>query len=161
MIAVVAIMVIGPKELPRALRAVGQWIGKARAMTREFQNSVNDMINESEFEELRKTANSMGDFSASNILDSNSATNTVTPPPPTPQKWPPADAAAADATDDLGDDYDASPEEIEQWEADQARPDIIDDGEIDGDDADKPSDETDKISDNKSDETSDTKVTDA
>ena len=156
MIAVVAIVVIGPKELPRALRAVGQWIGKARAMTREFQNSVNDMINESEFEELRKTANSMGDFSAGNILDRNSATNTVTPPP-TPQKWPPAD----DATDDLGDDYDASPEEIEQWEADQARPDIIDDGEIDGDDADKPSDETDKISDNKSDETSDTKVTDA
>ncbi|MBT7979508.1 MAG: twin-arginine translocase subunit TatB, partial [Rhodospirillaceae bacterium] len=45
-IAVVAIVVIGPKDLPRALRTVGQWVGKARAMSRDLQNSVNDMISE-------------------------------------------------------------------------------------------------------------------
>ena len=62
MIAVVAIVVIGPKDLPRTLRTIGQWIGKARAVTRDLQNSVNDMIADSEIEELRKAGSSMGDF---------------------------------------------------------------------------------------------------
>ena len=53
-IAVVAIVFIGPKELPAALRTLGRWAGKARGMAREFQNSVDDMIRESELDELRK-----------------------------------------------------------------------------------------------------------
>ena len=53
-IAVVAIIFIGPKELPAALRTLGRWAGKARGMAREFQNSVDDMIRESELDELRK-----------------------------------------------------------------------------------------------------------
>ncbi len=53
-IAIVAIIFIGPKELPAALRTVGRWVGKARTMAREFQNNVDDMIRESELEELRK-----------------------------------------------------------------------------------------------------------
>ena len=86
LIAVVAIMVIGPKELPRALRTIGQGIGKARAMTRDFQSSVNDMIAETELEDLRRSANSIGDFNVNNLLDDTSAAdlNTATPPPPTP-----------------------------------------------------------------------------
>lgn len=54
LIAVVAIIFIGPKELPAALRTLGRWAGKARGMAREFQNSVDDMIRESELDELRK-----------------------------------------------------------------------------------------------------------
>ncbi|MBT4168292.1 MAG: twin-arginine translocase subunit TatB, partial [Rhodospirillaceae bacterium] len=39
-IAVVAIVVIGPKDLPRTLRTVGQWIAQARGIPRDLQNSV-------------------------------------------------------------------------------------------------------------------------
>src|SRR5215469_1070641 len=53
-IAVVALVVIGPKDLPRVLRALGRWAGKARAVAREFQSSIDQMIRESELEEVRK-----------------------------------------------------------------------------------------------------------
>lgn len=53
-IAVVALVVLGPKELPRALRTVGSVMAKARAMAREFQSGVDQMIRETELDELRK-----------------------------------------------------------------------------------------------------------
>jgi sec-independent protein translocase protein TatB len=53
-IYVVALLVIGPKDLPRVLRALGRWAGKARAVAREFQSSIDQMIRESELEEVRK-----------------------------------------------------------------------------------------------------------
>jgi sec-independent protein translocase protein TatB len=53
-IAVVALVVIGPKDLPRVLRTLGKWAGKARAVAREFQSSIDQMIRESELEEVRK-----------------------------------------------------------------------------------------------------------
>ncbi len=53
-IAVVAILVIGPKELPAVLRTLGKWVAKARALAREFQDSVNEAIRESEVEDMRK-----------------------------------------------------------------------------------------------------------
>ena len=69
MIAAVAIIVIGPKELPRTLRTIGRWIGKARSLTREFQSNVDDMITQSEIEEIKNTANSISDFNSENILE--------------------------------------------------------------------------------------------
>jgi sec-independent protein translocase protein TatB len=54
LIAAVAIIVIGPKDLPMALKTVGQWMAKARAMAREFQGSVDEMIRESEIDKLKK-----------------------------------------------------------------------------------------------------------
>jgi len=53
-IAVVALVVIGPKDLPKVLRTVGTWVGKARAIAREFQSSLDQMIREAELEEVRK-----------------------------------------------------------------------------------------------------------
>jgi sec-independent protein translocase protein TatB len=53
-IAIVALVVIGPKDLPRVLRAVGKWAAKARAVAREFQSSIDQMIRESELEDLKK-----------------------------------------------------------------------------------------------------------
>jgi sec-independent protein translocase protein TatB len=53
-IAAVALVVIGPKDLPRVLRTVGQWTGKARAMAREFQNSLEELARESELDSLKK-----------------------------------------------------------------------------------------------------------
>jgi sec-independent protein translocase protein TatB len=60
-ILVVALIVIGPKDLPYALRTVGRWIGKARAMAREFQTHVDDMMRETELDELRKQATQVKD----------------------------------------------------------------------------------------------------
>ena len=62
MVAVVAIIVIGPKELPRALRTAGQWVAKVRGIAREFQSSIDDMIRDSELDELKKQARSITDF---------------------------------------------------------------------------------------------------
>jgi sec-independent protein translocase protein TatB len=53
-IAVVALVVIGPKDLPKVLRTVGIWVGKARGIAREFQSSVDQMIRESELDDVRK-----------------------------------------------------------------------------------------------------------
>lgn len=54
MIAIVAIVVIGPKDLPRALYKLGQITGKARAMTRHFRTGLDAMVREVELEELER-----------------------------------------------------------------------------------------------------------
>lgn len=54
MIVIVAVVVIGPKDLPRALYKVGQLLGKARAMSRHFRSGVDAMIREVELEEMEK-----------------------------------------------------------------------------------------------------------
>lgn len=54
MIVVVAIVVIGPKDLPRALYKVGQIVGKARAMSRHFRSGIDAMIREAEMEEMER-----------------------------------------------------------------------------------------------------------
>jgi sec-independent protein translocase protein TatB len=54
LIGAVALIVIGPKELPAVLRTLGQWMARARAIAREFQGSLDQMIRESELEEVRK-----------------------------------------------------------------------------------------------------------
>ncbi|MBK5265296.1 MAG: twin-arginine translocase subunit TatB [Alphaproteobacteria bacterium] len=54
LIAVVAIIVIGPKDLPRALYKVGQIMGKARGMARHFRTGIDTMIREAELEDMEK-----------------------------------------------------------------------------------------------------------
>lgn len=68
-IAVVAIVVIGPKELPRALRTLGQFMSKARGLARDFQRHVDDMVRESELEELRQKANAIRNYDPSGLLE--------------------------------------------------------------------------------------------
>ncbi|WP_425473998.1 Sec-independent protein translocase protein TatB [Sphingomonas montanisoli] len=54
LVAVVALVVIGPKDLPRAMRFVGQWIAKARGVARHFRSGIDEMIRQSELEEMEK-----------------------------------------------------------------------------------------------------------
>jgi len=54
LIIVVAIVVIGPKDLPRALYKLGQVVGKARGMARHFRTGLDAMVREAELEELQK-----------------------------------------------------------------------------------------------------------
>src|SRR4051812_48858936 len=59
LIAVVALVVIGPKELPGALRTLGQWMTKVRRMASEFQTQFQDAIREAELAELKKEVDDM------------------------------------------------------------------------------------------------------
>ncbi len=54
LVIVVALVVIGPKDLPKAMRFVGKWMGKARGMARHFRSGLDTMMREAELEELEK-----------------------------------------------------------------------------------------------------------
>ena len=53
-LGVVALLVIPPKDLPKAMRLAGQWVGRARGMARQFRSGFDDMIRESEFQEMEQ-----------------------------------------------------------------------------------------------------------
>ena len=53
--AIIAIVVIGPKDLPRALRAAGQWIAKVRRVSGHFRSGIETMIREAEMQDMEKT----------------------------------------------------------------------------------------------------------
>jgi len=53
-IAIIAIVVIGPKELPRALSAAGKWMGKARSVMANFRTGFDTMVREAELQEMEK-----------------------------------------------------------------------------------------------------------
>lgn len=54
LIAIVTLLVVGPKELPNLLRTIGKWTGKARAMARHFRSGFDTMIREAEIDEMNK-----------------------------------------------------------------------------------------------------------
>lgn len=54
LLAVVALVVIGPKDLPKAMRVVGKFMGKARGMARHFRSGFDTMMREAELEEMEK-----------------------------------------------------------------------------------------------------------
>jgi len=111
LIGTAAIIFIGPKELPNALRTAGQWAGKARSLAREFQSSVDDMVRESDIAKIKDEVGKLGSGDLQRQIEQsidpkgeiNKAFTTPdfslesAPPllsPPTPA---PADAAPADA----------------------------------------------------------------
>ncbi len=54
LVALVAIVFIGPKDLPRAMRFVGQWVGKGRTMARHFRSAMDEMVREAELAEMEQ-----------------------------------------------------------------------------------------------------------
>jgi sec-independent protein translocase protein TatB len=58
-IAVVALVAIGPKELPTVLRTIGQWMAKLRRMASEFQNQFHEAMREAEMADLKKEVDSL------------------------------------------------------------------------------------------------------
>jgi sec-independent protein translocase protein TatB len=73
-IAVVALIAIGPKELPGVLRMVGQWVGKARKMASEFQGQFQEAMREAEMADLKKSFDEVKEaasgFAGGNIMTS-------------------------------------------------------------------------------------------
>ena len=53
-VAVLALVFIGPKDLPKVMRTVGYWVGRARGMARHFTSGIENMVREAELEEMEK-----------------------------------------------------------------------------------------------------------
>lgn len=69
LIGLVALVVIGPKDLPKAIYGFGKWVRKARLVAREFQTHVDDMMREAELDELRQQALKARDFNMSQAVE--------------------------------------------------------------------------------------------
>ena len=64
LVGIVALVVIGPKDLPRVMRTVGQAVGKMRRMANEFQNQFMDAMKEADLEDVKKELNALKDSAA-------------------------------------------------------------------------------------------------
>ena len=84
LVALVALLVIGPKDLPRVLRYVGNWVGKARSVAAQFRNGFDEMVRESELADLEKK------WAAENerIMLEHPATSYDSEPPPVMAELP-------------------------------------------------------------------------
>src|ERR1700761_8155322 len=68
LIAVVALIFIGPKDLPRVMRVVGKYVRQARAIAREFQGSVDQMMREAELDDMKKQIHRARNFNFDNEI---------------------------------------------------------------------------------------------
>jgi sec-independent protein translocase protein TatB len=100
LVAVIALVVIGPKDLPKAMRFVGNWMGKARGMARHFRAGLDTMVREAELEELEKqwreqNEKIMRDYPVLPAVTGDAAPAAMTPLPsaPAPAETPPTDTA--------------------------------------------------------------------
>jgi sec-independent protein translocase protein TatB len=59
LVGVIALIVVGPKDLPILMRKVGQWVARMRAMAAEFRASFDELARQSELEELRREVEAM------------------------------------------------------------------------------------------------------
>lgn len=69
LVALVALIVIGPKELPQTMRSATKWIRKARSLAREFQSGVDDMVREADLEDARKAIQTTKNFDVEKTLE--------------------------------------------------------------------------------------------
>ena len=101
LIGVVALVVIGPKDLPKALRVAGFWVKKARTLSREFQSSVEQMIREAELDEMRQELKKASEFDVEkefrNTIDPTGSLAEDLKPPKLP-KFSDSDLPAAPAS---------------------------------------------------------------
>jgi sec-independent protein translocase protein TatB len=54
LVAIIALLVIGPKDLPKAMRVLGHWVGRARGVARQFRSGFDSMVREAELAEMEK-----------------------------------------------------------------------------------------------------------
>jgi len=98
-VALVAIVLIGPKDLPRVMRVLGQWVGRGRSVARHFRSAIDDMIREAELEEMEKKWKAENERIMREHADL--LTGAPAPEPATPPK-PELPAPAADSVDAAG-----------------------------------------------------------
>jgi sec-independent protein translocase protein TatB len=106
LIVVVALIAIGPKDLPVAIKAVTEMIKKARRMAGEFQTHVDDLVREANLGEVRDQINQIRSFDIKGTVEravdpdgalrSTLSTNPLTPTPTTYDMPPPSEAAVGE-----------------------------------------------------------------
>lgn len=107
LVLIVALVVVGPKDLPRLMRLAGRWVAKARAMADQFRKSFDEMARQSELDELRAELEALRRERPLADLDHTLGTPVLPPPgeaaagdgPPAPDHTvePVGDAAHPDA----------------------------------------------------------------
>jgi sec-independent protein translocase protein TatB len=110
-IIVVALVVVGPKDLPKLMRTAGQWAGRARAMADQFRRSFDDIARQSELDDLRAEVNRLQStaiidpkaeiesamYPTTNPLGlSNDDVSPLSPPDPAPTAPAPAPAPSVE-----------------------------------------------------------------
>ena len=98
-VAVLALIFIGPKDLPKVMRTVGYWVGRMRGMARHFTSGIENMMREAELEEMEKKWREENE----RIMRLHPA-NAEYPEPGTPDEMPPV------AAPDPGPDSELPPE---------------------------------------------------
>jgi len=92
---VIALVVVGPKDLPRLMKMAGKWAGKARAMANEFRASFDEMARQTELEELRAEINAMKNINPlSDVQNSMADINSAVSQPVAAMSGAPAQATA-------------------------------------------------------------------
>ncbi|MEH6546330.1 MAG: Sec-independent protein translocase protein TatB [Sneathiella sp.] len=61
-VVIIAVLVIGPKDLPRAIATIGKYVRKARSMARDFQSGIDDLAKETQLDEIKKDLQQSTDF---------------------------------------------------------------------------------------------------
>ncbi|MGY3482425.1 sec-independent protein translocase protein TatB [Bradyrhizobium sp. USDA 4011] len=152
-IAVVALIAIGPKELPGVLRMVGQWMGKARKMAAEFQGQFQEAMREAEMADLKKSFDEVREaatgITSGNIMTSlhkdvsdalqidkpvdtqvasaiDAPVTPTTPAPPTPETFVEAETHAA-AGEPLAITSEVKPEPAPAQDETPPQPDVLKD----------------------------------
>ena len=82
LIAVVAILVIGPKDMPAALRQAGRWIGKVRRVSAHFRSGLDTVIREAEMEEMDRKWREQNEAIMARSPSAESAAAPAAPPEP-------------------------------------------------------------------------------
>jgi sec-independent protein translocase protein TatB len=103
-VAIVALVVIGPKDLPRVMRTVGNWVGRVRGMAKHFRTGIDTMIRESELEEMEKKWKADNERIMREHPDADAPAMTGSPasdyiPPAPVQSAPPTSPSAAPSAD--------------------------------------------------------------
>lgn len=102
-IALVALVVIGPKELPAVLRTVGQWVARARSLAGEFRSHVDDMIREAGVDDVKNEFTSMTNPIGKEMEDNLMIGNPMTEPKPTSTQAPGQPDTPAEAANESND----------------------------------------------------------
>jgi sec-independent protein translocase protein TatB len=116
-VGVIALIIIGPKDLPRIMRWVGGWVGKARGMARQFQRSIDDLAREADLEDVKKSVDSVSKINPTQELD-----KAIDPTGSVKKALDPSSTDATSATEDSGAAADPEPASEKPDEA-EAEPD--------------------------------------
>ncbi|AWW73957.1 twin-arginine translocase subunit TatB [Erythrobacter sp. KY5] len=113
-IIIVAVLVIGPKDMPHAMRTAGRWIGKVRKVSTHFRTGIDAMVREAELEDMEKKWKAQNEAIMKRSAASAESANgepVMTGPPPateTPQSVS-AESAAPKAASDAVEDVQPEP----------------------------------------------------